>query len=128
MSDNRLDPNLAAQLLLDIAHEQSLELLLQKLVRRAVEQPDMACVQIWLIDKGDRCSACPRRSECPDQSRCLHLVAGKGVSGLLGILSRPDGRQQVTYDGHPLYYFAKDTKSGDTMGQNVGNVWMVAAP
>jgi hypothetical protein len=66
MSDNRLDPNLAAQLLLDIAHEQSLELLLQKLVRRAVERPDMACVQIWLIDKGDRCSACPRRSECHD--------------------------------------------------------------
>jgi len=40
----------------------------------------MVCVQIWLIDKGDICSVCPHRSECPNQSRCLHLVAGKGVS------------------------------------------------
>lgn len=79
-SDSRFDPNYAAQLLLDIAHEQSLEHLLQRLVRSAVERPDMACVQIWLIDKGDLCSVCPRRPECPDQSRCLHLVAGKGVS------------------------------------------------
>jgi transcriptional regulator with GAF, ATPase, and Fis domain len=79
-SDSRFDPNLAAQLLLDIAHEQSLEQLLQKLLRRAVERPNVACVQIWLIDEGDRCSTCPRRPECPDQSRCLHLVAGKGVS------------------------------------------------
>lgn len=79
-SDSRFDPNLAAQLLLDIAHEHSLEQLLQKLVLRGVERPDMACAQIWLIDKGDLCSTCPRRPECPDQSRCLHLVAGKGVS------------------------------------------------
>ena len=78
-SDRRFDPNYAAQLLLDIAHEQSLEQLLQKLVSRAVERPGMACAQIWLIDKGDLCSTCPRRPECPDQTRCLHLVAGKGV-------------------------------------------------
>jgi hypothetical protein len=56
-SDSRFDPNLAAQLLLDIAHEQSLEQLLQKLVFRAVEHPDIACVQIWLINKGDLCSS-----------------------------------------------------------------------
>ena len=78
-SDRRFDPNRAARLLLDIAHEQSLERLLQKVVGSAVERPDVACVQIWLIDKGDRCTTCPHRSECPDQSRCLHLVAGKGV-------------------------------------------------
>lgn len=79
-SDSRFDPNHAAQLLLDIAHEQSLELLLQKLVHRAVERPNLACVQIWLLDRGDLCATCLRRPECPDQSRCLHLVAGKGVS------------------------------------------------
>jgi transcriptional regulator with GAF, ATPase, and Fis domain len=78
-SDSRFDPNRAVQLLLDIAHEQSVEHLLQKLVRSAVERPDMACVQIWLIDKGDLCSTCPRRPECPNQSRCLHLAVGKGV-------------------------------------------------
>jgi hypothetical protein len=34
-SDNRFDPNYAAQVLLEISHEQSLERLLQKLVERS---------------------------------------------------------------------------------------------
>jgi len=80
ISDSRFDPNVALQLLLDIAHEQSLEQLLQKLVGHAVERPYMSCAQIWLIEPGDRCPQCPHWSECPDQSRCLHLVAGKGNS------------------------------------------------
>jgi len=79
-SDSRYDPNLALQLLLDIAHEHSLDQLLQKLVSHASERPNMTCVQIWLIERGDRCAQCPRRAECPDQTRCLHLVAGTDVS------------------------------------------------
>ncbi|HEY9171435.1 MAG TPA: sigma 54-interacting transcriptional regulator [Verrucomicrobiae bacterium] len=79
-SDNRFDPNFALQMLLEIAHEHSLDQLLQKLVQLAVVRPYMVCVQIWLIEPGDRCAVCPRRAECPDQTRCLHLVAGKGVS------------------------------------------------
>lgn len=79
-SDSRFDPNFALQMLLEIAHEHSLVQLLQKLVRLAVERPYMVCVQIWLIEPGDRCANCLRRPECPDQTRCLHLVAGKGVS------------------------------------------------
>lgn len=78
-SDRRFDPNRAAQLLLEIAHEQSLDNLLQKLVRSAVERPNVACAQIWLIEEGDLCSSCRRQLECLDRSRCLHLVAGKGV-------------------------------------------------
>ena len=76
-SDRRFDSNFAAQILLEIAHEQSLEKLLQKLVERAMERPHIVCAQVWLIEKGDLCAACPRRSGCPDQSRCLHLVAAK---------------------------------------------------
>jgi len=81
-SDRRFDPNFATHLLLDIAHEQSVEHLLKKLILRAMEQPqsDLACVQIWLVDKGDLCSVCPQRPKCPDQRRCLHLVAGDGKS------------------------------------------------
>ena len=33
----------------------------------------------------------------------------------------------MTYEGAPIYYFAKDTKAGDVTGQNVGGVWFVAA-
>lgn len=80
LSDHRFDPNVAVQLLLDIAHEQSLERLLQKLIRRVVERPDVACVEIWLVDKGDRCSTCPQGIRCLNPTRCLHLVAGGGKS------------------------------------------------
>src|SRR3974390_2425859 len=78
-SDNRFDPNYAARLLMDLAHEQSLEKLLQKLIDRAMES-HMACVQVWLIEKGDLCATCPRHPDCPDQSRCLHLAASKANS------------------------------------------------
>ncbi len=87
VKDSRFDPNFALQVLLDVAHEQSLERLLQKLASSGVQRPNVACVQIWFIDKGDLCSTCVRRAECADQSRCLHLVAGKGVS-----VSGPGGK------------------------------------
>ena len=77
ISDMRYDSNYLTQLLLDIAHEQSLESLLQTFIRRAMAHPqvDLACIQVWLIDRGDLCSTCPQRPNCPDQTHCLHLVA-----------------------------------------------------
>jgi len=82
ISDNRFDPNFATHLLLDIAHEQSVDGLLQKLLLRAMERPqsDVACIQVWLVDKGDLLLGLSQRPKCPDQTRCLHLVAGRGKS------------------------------------------------
>jgi predicted lipoprotein with Yx(FWY)xxD motif len=54
--------------------------------------------------------------------------AGQGVTGKLGVIERTDGSRQVTYNGLPLYYFIKDTKAGDTTGQNVGKVWFIVHP
>jgi predicted lipoprotein with Yx(FWY)xxD motif len=60
------------------------------------------------------------------------LVAGKptvgsGVSAsLVGTTTRPEGKTQVTYNGHPLYLFAQDQKAGETNGQGVsafGAAW-----
>lgn len=48
-----------------------------------------------------------------------------GVTGTLGTIDTADGKKQVTLDGWPLYYYAKDTKAGDTTGQDVGKVWFV---
>ena len=50
------------------------------------------------------------------------------VAAGLGTTSRDDGSQQVTYNGVPLYYWIKDTKPGDTLGQGVNGVWFVVAP
>jgi predicted lipoprotein with Yx(FWY)xxD motif len=57
------------------------------------------------------------------------LIAGKGLeSSLLGTTQRTDGSMQVTYNGHPLYHYSKDTKPGDTVGQGVGTIWFVVSP
>src|ERR1700744_1249200 len=56
-------------------------------------------------------------------------VAGPGVrASLLGTTKRKDGKVQVTYGGHPLYYFVTDRKPGQTTGQGVnqfGGPWWV---
>ena len=56
-------------------------------------------------------------------------VAGPGVhSSLLGTTKRKDGKLEVTYGGHPLYYFVTDRKPGQTTGQGVnqfGGPWWV---
>jgi predicted lipoprotein with Yx(FWY)xxD motif len=55
--------------------------------------------------------------------------AASGVdASKLGTTERTDGTVQVTYGGHPLYYFASDSAPGDTNGQGVGDVWYVVSP
>ena len=43
----------------------------------------------------------------------------------LGISARTDGTTMVTFNGHPLYYFIKDSTAGDVAGQGYNNVWYV---
>src|SRR5678816_3916600 len=76
-SDKRFDPHRAAQLLLEIAQEHSLEPILRKIVEHGAERTEYVFTQVWLIEKGDLCATCKYRADCADQSRCLHLVAGK---------------------------------------------------
>jgi predicted lipoprotein with Yx(FWY)xxD motif len=57
--------------------------------------------------------------------------AGTGITAsLLGTTRRTDGTTEVTYAGHPLYYYAPDTAAGDVTGQNLsqfGAKWYVLA-
>jgi predicted lipoprotein with Yx(FWY)xxD motif len=59
-------------------------------------------------------------------------VAGHGARpSLLGTTKRKDGKLQVTYGGHPLYYFVSDRKPGQTTGQGInqfGGPWWVISP
>lgn len=49
------------------------------------------------------------------------------AQALVGTTKRTDGSTQLTYNGWPLYYYAKDQKPGDTVGQAVGKVWWVVS-
>jgi predicted lipoprotein with Yx(FWY)xxD motif len=55
-------------------------------------------------------------------------TAGAGVNGKLGLLARPDGAQQVTYNGAPLYRFSRDSAPGQVTGDGFGGLWHVARP
>jgi predicted lipoprotein with Yx(FWY)xxD motif len=58
-------------------------------------------------------------------------AAGSATQSLLGTTTRSDGTTQVTYKGHPLYYFINDTKPGDATGEGstaFGAGWDVLSP
>jgi predicted lipoprotein with Yx(FWY)xxD motif len=81
--------------------------------------------------------------DTPDQSNCSadclkkwpaaktlgkpNIEAGVDTS-LISTASLPDGSLILTYNKMPLYYFASDTKPGDTKGEGVGGVWFVISP
>ena len=59
-----------------------------------------------------------------------HAMDGVKAS-LLGTTKRKDGKLQVTYKGHPLYLFVKDTRAGTAAGEGVngfGAKWYALAP
>ncbi len=72
--------DLLKQLLLDMAQERCVENVLKLIVDRMASQAAVALARIWLIQPGDVCDTCHVREVCPDQSKCLHLVASAGVS------------------------------------------------
>ena len=53
------------------------------------------------------------------------VTGGDGVTGTFGTITREDGKMQVTYNSHPLYYFSGDQAAGDTNGQGLNSKWYV---
>jgi predicted lipoprotein with Yx(FWY)xxD motif len=57
-------------------------------------------------------------------------IAGAKRS-LLGTIGRADGTRQVTFAGHPLYFFSGDVKRGQTNGEGLkdfGAGWYALSP
>ena len=59
-------------------------------------------------------------------------LASKGAKrSLLASIRRADGSRQVTYAGHPLYFFSGDSKRGQTNGEGLtdfGALWDAVSP
>jgi predicted lipoprotein with Yx(FWY)xxD motif/Ca2+-binding RTX toxin-like protein len=73
---------------------------------------------VWAHDKRRRstCYGKCARAWPPLVTRGKPRAVLGARRALLGTTLRRDGRRQVTYHGHPLYYFAKDRKAGQTLG------------
>jgi transcriptional regulator with GAF, ATPase, and Fis domain len=69
-------------LLLEMPHRRTTEELLRLIVNRLAALPEIGLARIWLLRPGDICSECTMRSECPDQTQCLHLLASAGESNV----------------------------------------------
>ncbi|HWZ42419.1 MAG TPA: sigma 54-interacting transcriptional regulator [Candidatus Saccharimonadales bacterium] len=61
-----------------VAQERSVKTVLKMIVDGLAAQPDVAIVRMLMVDRGDICARCLVRDHCPDQTRCLHLVATGG--------------------------------------------------
>ena len=84
--------------------------------RETTPTPDCygACAEAWP----------PVLTDGPPRAR------GDVRPGLLGTTARKDGSRQVTYAGHPLYFYAHEGKH-EVLCHNVtefGGVWLVVTP
>lgn len=64
----------------------------------------------------------------PPATGTPHAAEGVELPGRLGHFTRADGTVQVSYDGRPVYRFAKDTQPGQTTGDGVKGTWHVVKP
>jgi predicted lipoprotein with Yx(FWY)xxD motif len=90
-------------------------------------------VYLFAADKGpmSTCSGACAEVWPPVVTTGAPKVSGGANAADLGTVTRSDGTKQVTYKGHPLYYYVGDPNSGETSGQGIssfGAPWYVLTP
>ncbi len=68
------------KIMVSMAQNRTLTEVLRSIVSGIAACPNVELARIWLLKSGDVCATCRFREECPDQTRCLHLVASAGNS------------------------------------------------
>ncbi|PJE95137.1 hypothetical protein CUT44_26245 [Streptomyces carminius] len=89
----------------------------------------------WVLYRFDEDSAEPPTSNCEGPCATAwppvpadDAAATAGIdSEELGSVKRPDGSNQLTLGGWPVYRYAKDAKPGDTTGHGVNGTWFALA-
>jgi predicted lipoprotein with Yx(FWY)xxD motif len=88
---------------------------------------------LWLGDTKGRsnCAGACAKAWPPLTTTGKPTASGGATAADLGTVTRANGIKQVTYKGHPLYYFAGDSGAGQTNGQGsdaFGAKWWLVAP
>jgi predicted lipoprotein with Yx(FWY)xxD motif len=90
-------------------------------------------VYLWVKDSGgmSACTGACAGAWPPVTTTGTATASGSAKASDLGTITRSDGSKQVTYDGHPLYYFSGDSGPGTATGQGsdgFGAKWWLVAP
>lgn len=90
-------------------------------------------VYLWAADHGatSNCTSACASVWPPVTTDGAPKPTGGVKASDLGTIKRSDGTTQVTYQGHPLYYYAPDTSKGQTTGQgsnSFGAKWWLVSP
>jgi predicted lipoprotein with Yx(FWY)xxD motif len=90
-------------------------------------------VYLWAKDASgmSACSGACAGAWPPVPATGTVTASGGAKASDLGMITRPDGTRQVTYDGHPLYFFAGDSGAGMASGQgsdSFGAKWWLVSP
>lgn len=94
--------------------------------------PDGKTLYYFLADTGptSTCNGQCAQNWPPLTTTGTPRAAGGVSASLLGTTKRGDGTTQVTYDGHPLYYFIADSAPGKASGEGIdafGAKWEVVS-
>ncbi len=90
-------------------------------------------VYLWVKDTGgmSTCTGACAGAWPPVTTTGTATASGGAKASDIGTITRSDGTKQVTYDGHPLYYFAGDSGPGTASGQgsdSFGAKWWLVSP
>jgi predicted lipoprotein with Yx(FWY)xxD motif len=95
--------------------------------------PSGRALYLWVADGNGKssCSGSCAQVWPPVTATGTSVASGGAMTADLGMITRADGTKQVTYKGHPLYYYVSDTGSGTTKGQgsnSFGAKWWLLTP
>jgi predicted lipoprotein with Yx(FWY)xxD motif len=87
---------------------------------------------LFAKDKGPQstCSGACAANWPPFTAAKKPAVSGGAASSDIKLVKRSDGKMQVTYNGHPLYFYAGDSSAGQINGQGLntfGAPWWVVS-
>lgn len=90
-------------------------------------------VYLWVKDPSGKsvCEGACAGAWPPVTTTGAPTASGGAMASDLGTITRSDGTKQVTYSGHPLYYFVGDKSAGSTAGQGLngfGAKWWLLTP
>ena len=88
---------------------------------------------LFTRDRADRsrCYGSCARAWPPFKTRTRPRVSGGLDPDEIGTVRRRGGARQVTYNGHPLYYYVGDRRPGQIFCQDVyefGGRWLIVGP